>query len=95
MNNEILQEALQKISELNNLVVEITQNQYPSQIDTTNIDNVPEMLTIKEAVEQFPYLSDFTLRKWIREDKIKSYKIGDGRNARYIIKKSDLQKMFE
>lgn len=96
MNNETtLQQTILKISELNNLVAKIVEEKQASEQCKAETNSAPEMLTIKETIKTFPYLSDFTLRKWIREGKIKSHKIGDGKNGKYIINKSDLQKMFE
>ena len=55
------------------------------------IDNAPvEMLTIRECAEKFPGLSEHTVRKLVKQDKVRYIRTGEGKRGKILIPKSAL-----
>lgn len=46
-----------------------------------------EMLTIRECVEKFPGLSEHTVRKLVKQDKIRYIRTGEGKRGKILIPK--------
>lgn len=53
--------------------------------------NAPvEMLTIRECAEKFPGLSEHTVRKLVKQDKVRYIRAGEGKRGKILIPKSSL-----
>lgn len=58
--------------------------------------NAPvEMLTIKECVEKFPGLSEHTVRKLVKQDKIRYIRTGEGKQGKILIPKVGLMEYLK
>ena len=53
-----------------------------------------EMLTIKESAELIDGLSEHTVRKLVKQGKVKSIRTGEGRNGKILVNKADLLAYF-
>ena len=82
MTNE---QIIMKIAEL--VVLLINQNKSEAKkVDTDSI----EMLTVTEAIEEFPGLTRSTLRQLIAQNKIRYFRAGEGNNGKILINKANL-----
>lgn len=54
-------------------------------------DDAPvEMLTIRECVQEFPGLSEHTVRKLVKQDKVRYIRTGEGKRGKILIPKAAL-----
>jgi excisionase family DNA binding protein len=68
-------------------------------ISTHNIENTVaaqkvELLTIKECAELIEGLSEHTVRKLVKQGKVKSIRTGEGKNGKILVNKADLIAYF-
>ena len=82
MTNE---EIIMKIAELVVLLI----NQNKSEAKKADTDSI-EMLTVTEAIEEFPGLTRSTLRQLIAQNKIRYFRAGEGNNGKILINKASL-----
>lgn len=82
MTNE---EIIMKIAELVVLLI----NQNKSEAKMADTDSI-EMLTVTEAIEEFPGLTRSTLRQLIAQNKIRNFRAGEGNNGKILINKASL-----
>lgn len=82
MTNE---EIVTKIAELVVLLI----NQNKSEAKKADTDSI-EMLTVTEAIEEFPGLTRSTLRQLIAQNKIRYFRAGEGNNGKILINKASL-----
>ena len=62
---------------------------------TNNSPSTVEMLTIRECTEAVKGLSEHTVRKLIKQDKLPYMRTGEGRNGKILINKADLIAYFQ
>jgi len=53
-----------------------------------------EMLTIKESAAIISGLSEHTVRKLVKQGKVKSIRTGEGKNGKILVNKADLVEYF-
>lgn len=53
-----------------------------------------EMLTIKESTAIISGLSEHTVRKLVKQGKVKSIRTGEGKNGKILVNKADLVAYF-
>ncbi|MBR6336916.1 MAG: helix-turn-helix domain-containing protein [Ruminococcus sp.] len=82
MTNE---EIVMKIAEL---VIQLLEQNKPAESKAAS-DKV-EMLTIGEAVREFPGLTKSTLRQLTAQEKIRFFRAGEGNNGKILINKASL-----
>lgn len=82
MTNE---EIIMKIAELVVLLI----NQNKSEAKKADTDSI-EMLTVTEAIEEFPGLTRSTLRQLIAQNRIRNLRAGEGNNGKILINKASL-----
>ena len=54
-----------------------------------------EMLTIKECTEAVQGVSEHTVRKLVKQGKVKSVRTGEGKNGKILVNKADLLAYFQ
>lgn len=68
------------------------------EVDSVQEDNAPsdtvEMLTIKECSEAVRGLSEHTVRKLVKQDKLPYIRTGEGKRGKILINKADLLAYF-
>ena len=82
MTNE---EIVTKIAELVVLLI----NQNKSEAKKADTDSIV-MLTVTEAIEEFPGLTRSTLRQLTAQKKIRFCRAGEGKNGKILINKASL-----
>ena len=50
----------------------------------------PEMLTIKECFDLVPGLSEYSIRKLVKQGKVKYIRAGEGNNGKILVNKNSL-----
>ncbi|MCQ2470369.1 MAG: helix-turn-helix domain-containing protein [Ruminococcus sp.] len=68
------------------------------EVDSASQKNAPsdtvEMLTVKECTEAVKGLSEHTVRKLIKQEKLPYIRTGEGKNGKILINKADLLAYF-
>ncbi|MCM1237635.1 MAG: helix-turn-helix domain-containing protein [Ruminococcus flavefaciens] len=54
-----------------------------------------EMLTVKECCKEVKGLSENTVRKLVAQNKVKSFRTGEGRRGKILVNKADLISYFQ
>lgn len=81
------------IAQLVNILSELIEANDSEQVSEIKSDAV-EMLTVKECTEAVRGLSEHTVRKLIKQDKLPYLRTGDGVNGKMLVNKADLLAYF-
>ena len=81
------------IAQLVNILSELIEANDSEQVSKVKSDAV-EMLTVKECTEALKELSEHTVRKLIKQGKLRYLRTGDGVNGKMLINKADLLAYF-
>lgn len=93
MTNTQKKEIVDNILELLIQITEDGDNSVPQTV-TAPTTNKVEMLTIKESATLISGLSEHTVRKLVKQGKVKSVRTGEGRNGKILVNKADLIAYF-
>lgn len=90
INQAISKEILYKLSQIIILISDNLEDTVESNEKQQNTADIPEMISIKEAVATISGLSEFTIRKYISTGKLPHIRAGEGKNGKILINKTDL-----
>ena len=93
MNTTEKKAIVDNILELLIQLTEDGENSAPQTTKAPTADKV-EMLTIKESTALISGLSEHTVRRLVRQGKIKTVRTGEGRNGKILVNKADLIAYF-
>ena len=94
MTNERKEQILDQILEL---MTAIAYDRDPNCLTeaTKAAPEKVEMLTIKESTGLIGGLSEHTVRKLVKQGKVKSVRTGEGKNGKILVNKADLVAYFQ
>lgn len=81
----------EKLIEARTLINEILQDCDNNESETVPDKEEPvEMLTIKECTQVVPGLSEYTVRLWVHQNKVKYRRSGKGERGKILVSKTSL-----
>lgn len=81
----------EKLIETRTLINEILQDCDNNESETVPDKEEPvEMLTIKECTHVVPGLSEYTVRLWVHQNKVKYRRAGKGERGKILVSKTSL-----
>lgn len=81
----------EKLIEARTLINEILQDCDNNESETVPDKEEPvEMLTIKECTQVVPGLSEYTVRLWVHQNKVKYRRAGKGERGKILVSKNSL-----
>ncbi|MGN1304777.1 MAG: DNA-binding protein [Oscillospiraceae bacterium] len=81
----------EKLIEARTLINEILQDCDNNESETVPDKEEPvEMLTIKECTQVVPGLSEYTVRLWVHQNKVKYRRAGKGERGKILVSKTSL-----
>lgn len=95
MTNERKEQILDKILELMTAVAYDREPEIVSENKKSTAAEKVEMLTIKESAGLIGGLSEHTVRKLVKQGKVKSVRTGEGKNGKILVNKADLVAYFQ
>lgn len=95
MTNERKEQILDQILELMTAVAYDREPEIVSENKKSNAPEKVEMLTIKESAALIGGLSEHTVRKLVKQGKVKSVRTGEGKNGKILVNKADLVAYFQ
>ena len=84
-------ENYEKLIEARTLINEILEDYDNNENETVPDKEEPmEMLTIKECTQVVPGLSEYTVRLWVYQNKVKYCRAGRGERGKILVSKTSL-----
>lgn len=84
--NELIAQLVSILSEL----IETNDSEQVAEVSSSAV----EMLTIKECTEAVKGLSEHTVRKLIKQEKLPFIRTGEGKHGKMLVNKADLLDYF-
>lgn len=81
------------IAQLVSILSELIEANDSEQVSEVKSEAV-EMLTVKECTEAVKGLSEHTVRKLVKQEKLPYIRTGEGKNGKILINKADLLAYF-
>lgn len=95
MTNERKEQILDQILELMTAIAYDRDPEIVSENKKSTVPEKVEMLTIKESAALISGLSEHTVRKLVKQGKVKSVRTGEGKNGKILVNKADLVAYFQ
>lgn len=83
----------EKLIETRTLINEILQDYNDNENENETVpdkEEPVEMLTIKECTQVVPGLSEYTVRLWVHQNKVKYRRAGRGERGKILVSKTSL-----